>query len=203
MSNVVQKSGRTGRPPGFDQERVIEAARDLFWLKGLAGTSYEELTLATGLHRPSIHAAFGDKRGLFRAALARYLRDSASMVADALSRSTLAEAMDAFFAADLALFVVAGNGRGCYALGVAAEAGRSDPELAEIEGAAWRNLAGAISDRIERAPRREVPGGLDRALLTDLVLATHATVATRARAGESVDQLQARVTRFLRLFSDA
>ena len=179
----------------------MAAARDLFWANGLAATSYDELTAATGLHRPSIHAAFGDKRGLFAAALSRYLRDSAAMLAEALSRPTLAEAVLTFFASDLALFVTRAGGRGCYALGVAAEAGRGDPQLADLERSAWRSLNDAVAGRVARAADDELPAGLDQALTTDLILATHVALAARARAGEPPDRLQERVARFVGLFT--
>ena len=201
LSNNVQNTKRRGRPPGFDHDQVVAAARDLFWGKGLAATSYDELTAATGLHRPSIHAAFGDKRGLFAAALSRYLRDSAAMLAEALSRPTLAEAISTFFATDLALFITPAGGRGCYALGVAAEAGRDDPELAELERAAWRSLNEAVARRVAQAADDELPAGLDQALTTDVILATHVALAARTRAGEPADRLHERVARFVGLFT--
>lgn len=201
MSDAVQKSKRTGRPRGFVQEQVVTAARDLFWDKGLNATSYEDLTAATGLHRPSIHSAFGDKRGLFHAALSNYLSDSAEMLSSALSRPTLSEALSVFFETDLAVFLTAKTGRGCYALGVAAEAGRGDPELAMIERAAWQGLQDAIVSRLARAADDEIPFGLDRAVTADLILATHVALANRARAGESADELRARLARFIRMFT--
>lgn len=178
----------------------MAAARDLFWTKGLAATSYDDLASATGLHRPSIHAAFGDKRGLFAAALSRYLDDSTVILSEALSRPTLAEAVSAFFANDLALFVTSAGARGCYALGPAADAARDDPDLAKIEEAAWRELNKAVAGRVMRAADEELPVGLDKALTTDLILATHVTLATRARANEPADRLRTRAARFVALF---
>jgi len=200
LSDDVQKSRRTGRPRSFDPDEVVSAAQDLFWEEGLDGTSYEQLTEATGLHRPSLHGAFDDKRGLFVAALHRYLGDSAKLLSDALSRPTLANAMKAFFETDLKLFVTPDGGRGCYALGVAAEAGRNDPEIASVEREAWRRLNVAVANRVERAPDGELPAGLDRRMTTDLILATHVTLATRSRAGESPKLLRQRAVRFVALF---
>lgn len=45
----------------------------VFWKHGYEATSIRQLEEATGLHAPSIYAAFGDKEGLFAAALQRYL----------------------------------------------------------------------------------------------------------------------------------
>lgn len=43
-----------------------------FWRHGYAGTSIADLVEATGVNRYSLYASWGDKRGLFLAALARY-----------------------------------------------------------------------------------------------------------------------------------
>lgn len=46
----------------------------VFWSKGFAATSLEDLTAATGLNRPSLYAVFGNKAATFKAALDRFLR---------------------------------------------------------------------------------------------------------------------------------
>ncbi len=61
-----------GRPRGFTKHEVVLVTRDLFWQKGYAGTSLDDLTAATGLGRGSLYAAFGDKHALFMAALDSY-----------------------------------------------------------------------------------------------------------------------------------
>ena len=61
-----------GRHREFQLEEALDAALRMFWRKGYEGTSYADLTEATGLERPSLYAAFGNKEALFRRALARY-----------------------------------------------------------------------------------------------------------------------------------
>jgi len=60
------------RPRTFDEADVLERAVDLFREKGFEGTSIPELTERLGICRQSLYNAFGDKRGLFLAALERY-----------------------------------------------------------------------------------------------------------------------------------
>ena len=60
------------RPREFDQDKVLNALRDVFWENGYEGTSYADITKATGLQKGSLYAAFGDKRSLYQLALARY-----------------------------------------------------------------------------------------------------------------------------------
>jgi AcrR family transcriptional regulator len=56
----------------FDHDAVVDRAMLLFWRKGYGGTSIEDLEKATRLRRGSLYNAFGDKQGLFVAALKRY-----------------------------------------------------------------------------------------------------------------------------------
>jgi len=56
----------------FSEDIVLDAAMHLFWAKGYAGTSIQDLVDNTGLKPPSIYNAFGNKRGLFNVVLARY-----------------------------------------------------------------------------------------------------------------------------------
>ncbi len=44
----------------------------LFWRQGYEGTSLEDLTTALGIAKPSLYAAFGNKRSLFTKAVERY-----------------------------------------------------------------------------------------------------------------------------------
>lgn len=56
----------------FDEDKVLDALRDIFWEKGFEGTSYADIMKATGLKKGSLYAAFGDKRALYQKAIARY-----------------------------------------------------------------------------------------------------------------------------------
>ncbi len=57
----------------FDAEEVVEAAKQVFWERGYAGTAVDDLQAATGLSRSSLYLAFGTKRAVFDTALADYV----------------------------------------------------------------------------------------------------------------------------------
>ncbi|MHA7963922.1 TetR/AcrR family transcriptional regulator [Paenibacillus sp. CAU 1782] len=56
----------------FNVEKALEAAMEVFWEKGFEAASLSDLTTGMGIQRPSLYAAFGDKKELFEAALRRY-----------------------------------------------------------------------------------------------------------------------------------
>lgn len=68
------------RPIEFDREEVLRKAIGVFWQKGYSGTSIKNLVEATGLQPGSIYSAFGDKRGLFLAAIDVYFEDMKRMI---------------------------------------------------------------------------------------------------------------------------
>src|SRR5215472_16931180 len=61
-----------GRPRAYDPEEALAQARDAFWDGGYTGTSLDDLSDATGMNRPSLYGAFGDKRALYLETLDRY-----------------------------------------------------------------------------------------------------------------------------------
>ena len=60
------------RPRSFDDDAVIDAAMLAFWKGGYGETPIGALEEATGVKRISLYNAWGDKEGLFLAALDRY-----------------------------------------------------------------------------------------------------------------------------------
>jgi TetR/AcrR family transcriptional regulator, copper-responsive repressor len=67
---LSRKSARPrGRPRSFDSAATLVIIRHCFARRGYAGTSLDELASATGLARPSLYSAFGDKRAMYLSAL--------------------------------------------------------------------------------------------------------------------------------------
>lgn len=60
------------RPQEFDRSQILDKVMRVFWQRGYAGTSIQDLVDATGLGRSSLYNAFGSKRNLYEEALERY-----------------------------------------------------------------------------------------------------------------------------------
>src|SRR5215470_9458675 len=82
------KNGTLGRPRAFDADAALDRALKVFWRKGYEGASLSELTKAMGINRPSLYAAFGDKKALFRKALERYEKGPTGFIHEALAEPT-------------------------------------------------------------------------------------------------------------------
>ena len=83
-----------GRARTFDEGTVTRSALGAFWERGYPETAVPELEDATGLNRSSLYHTFGSKRGLFDAAVERYLDEVvrprlAPLLADHVARGAL------------------------------------------------------------------------------------------------------------------
>ena len=82
----------TGRPRGFDRDAALEAAMLLFWRKGFAAASMNDLCDAMGIRSPSLYAAFGSKEALYLEAIEHYVQTIGPPVWDKLAEGTTARA---------------------------------------------------------------------------------------------------------------
>jgi TetR/AcrR family transcriptional repressor of nem operon len=120
------------RPKEFDREEALERALGVFWEKGYEATSVGDLVEATGVQRQSLYDTFGDKHGLFRAALERYAQSRAAQLetleCEGAGGSPLARLRRVFRA------LTSGSGparRGCLVINSAVERGLTDEVVIE------------------------------------------------------------------------
>jgi AcrR family transcriptional regulator len=176
-----------GRPRSFDRETVLQAAGQRFRTHGFAATSLDELADATGLNRPSLYAAFGDKRALYLAALGRtegWLTQGFANLrkADLPLRAML----ERLFAFTIDVYLSGERGpSGCIALNTATAEAVTDPgiraALARILALEDREIEALLAQAGSKAPH--VQAALVAGILHSLSI--------RARAGESKDAMTA------------
>ncbi|ADP70791.1 regulatory protein TetR [Rhodomicrobium vannielii ATCC 17100] len=121
------------RPRAFDEEKVLEAAAACFWARGFAATSVRDLAGAMGITGASLYNAYGDKRGVFEAALYYYWNTGARarMAAIEAQTSGLA-AIEAFFAAGIERATADCERKGCLIVNSALDVAPHDPGLANV-----------------------------------------------------------------------
>lgn len=179
-----------GRHREYDPEHVLDAALRVFWQRGYEGTSYSDLTAATGVERPTLYAAFGNKEALFTKVLARYGEQYMGHVPAALALPTSREV-----AAHLLHGAVDVNTRyadhtGC--LGVSgALAGTDDTAPVRDALIAFRAAGETLlRERFELARREgDLPATARPAALAAYLMAVLHGMAVQARAGFSREVL--------------
>lgn len=187
-----------GRQREFDVDQALDAALCVFWRKGYEGASYTDLTQATGVERPALYSAFGNKEALFRRALERYYKHYLNFIPVALKLPTSREVAEHILRGAAELNTRYPDRTGC--LGIhGALAGSDDAEpirraLIDARGAGETLLR----ERFERAKEEgDLPETANSASLAVFVLAVLHGMAVQAKAGFSRDVLNAVVDQAL------
>jgi TetR/AcrR family transcriptional repressor of nem operon len=190
------------RPRQFDEAAVIAEARDVFWTRGYASTSLEDLTTATGLGKGSLYGAFGDKRGLFLRALDAFVADALG----AIRRDLQDPRRDAYdrLVRHIRAQVRAVTGdrelRGCMMAKCAAELAGTDETVertVERAYAEWRTL---LADCIDQAQRDgAIDADRDPQALATVVLSFLRGLEALHKGGARPAQLTAAADEFIEL----
>jgi len=181
-----------GRPREFDVDEALDAALRVFWCKGYEGTSYTDLTAATGVERPALYAAFGNKEALFLKALERYHERYLDFFPAALELPTSREVVAEVFRGAAALHTRFPEHTGCLGIN-GALAGSDDVEpiqRALIESRATTEVR--LRERFEQAQAEgDLPPTADPAVLAAFVCAVVNGMAVQGKAGRNREMLEA------------
>lgn len=140
-----------GRTRGFDEEKVLDAAIKVFWEKGYEATSLSDLTDRMGIQRPSIYAAFGDKKALFETALRRYTMSHAAEIRARLqSHASVKEAFRAFFESVVADAYTEKQSRGCFCINTMVELAPHDEKFEVLTREHQMYLSVIFQETLER-----------------------------------------------------
>jgi TetR/AcrR family transcriptional regulator, copper-responsive repressor len=176
---------RRGRPRSYEPETALGKALDLFRKQGFAATSLDDLSEATGMNRPSLYGAFGDKRELYIKSYQRYREEAgASMVEIFRQEMPVRQRLERIYAAALNIYLSGETGpRGCFTVVTAASEAVSDPEIRAMVLEGLADLDKAFASCFRRAKEKgELPDSADPAVLAQLASATIHTIAIRSRA---------------------
>jgi len=186
---------RRGRPRAYDPHVALARAAEVFWKAGYAGTSLDDLAAATGMNRPSLYAAFGDKRDLYLKTLEHYRDESRALARAALADDPrLRVLLQRFYDKALELYLEDGP-RGCYSIGTAATVAAVDEDVRAFLADSMRTTDGFLAHQIAKAKERgELAPDADPVALGYLATATLHTLAIRSRAGLPRKELDALVS---------
>ena len=180
------------RPRTFEVEEALEAALGVFWRKGFEGTSYADLVAATGVERPALYSAFGNKEALFLTALERYGSHYGNYVWEALNLETALAVATSVLEGAVELNTRFADRAGCFGIN-GALAGSDESEASRQALIKWRADGEAVlRDRFERAKREgDLSADADTAVLAAYILTVAHGMAVQAKAGFSREMLSA------------
>jgi AcrR family transcriptional regulator len=181
-----------GRPREFDRDAALDAAMLLFWRKGFAMTSMNDLCETMGIRSPSLYAAFASKEGLYLEALDHYVRTVGPPVWDRLAEGATARASveSLLQAATESLPKSRATPAGCMAA-LAAVGDEWPPAIATVVRKVRLKMLGNLRLRLEAAVAEgELPDSTNIDHLSRFYLSVFEGMAIQARDGASRTDLR-------------
>lgn len=180
-----------GRPKGFDRNETLDRAIQLFWRKGFADTSLQDLEAATGVNKSGLYSEFKDKSDIFTESVKRYA--STNGVLEILAQEPRGRG-------NLERFILSGQvckgQRGCFLA-------NSIREMAILPGKAKQQITehvGSVRKAvIENLRACNIKGDPDE--LADILLTYNSGLALRTNMGEiknARDQVQSFLDKILK-----
>lgn len=180
-----------GRPKQFDTDAAVEQAMQVFWRKGYAATTPNDLVEALGVGKGSFYNAFGSKHELFRQALRRYRDSQTAALLATLERpgpvkTRLREALTSLAEMDLA----DPDRRGCLAVNTTAERAGVDKEASDLVSRMLDSTEDAFRMLVREGQRTgEIAARRDSAALGSMLMNTVVGMRLVARVAEGPDRL--------------
>jgi AcrR family transcriptional regulator len=172
---------------------AIGQALALFRKGGFAATSLDDLSEVTGMNRPSLYGAFGDKRALYLKTYQRY-RDhyTATLLEIFKAEIDIRARLQRFFGAALEIYLTGEEPRGCFTVMTVASDAIADPDIRELVHRGFADVDDAFAWCFRTAIKRgEMPDSADVAALSQMASATLFSLSIRARAGVPRAELDA------------
>ena len=175
LSSSGRGTRRAGRPPrelaGEVDERILDAAQQVFLERGLGGASVDEIASRAGAGKPTIYARFPNKEALYTAVMMRMVEANLARVGlETISGSSLEQRLTNLACA-LLRWALAGDNVGLIRLAIA-EA-RRFPDFASTVSGMMRERANIAVGRLlleagrsEELGPKPAPGPERLALIT-------------------------------------
>ena len=188
---------KRGRPRAFDPDVVLETVLEMFWMRGFANTSLDDISAATGVSRPSLAATFGDKEALYLKAMERYRNGISDKLDEVLQCTgkdgTLRDIINRYF--DIMISSYTGETEECLGCAFMCTALNEAPRHESIMSV----LQGTIEEfdsRFERFFTKaqemgHIGSNQDPKVMSQMITSLTSSLAVRARAGASRTDLKA------------
>jgi AcrR family transcriptional regulator len=173
-----------GRPRKFETTSTLDRALEVFRAHGYSGTSLDDLSAATGLNRPSLYGAFGNKQALFEACVEHYWSQVGRRAVAALfATGALDRDLRALFAVFLDVVCASELGGCVVACALPADVSTDAAllrRLASIFDQSDQVVAARLAKAVEDG---QLPAGTRIDQLAKLLVSVIFAISLRARAG--------------------
>ena len=188
----------------FDRQVVVERAMLLFWQQGYGATSIRELKDAMGISSSSMYEVFGDKRGVFLAALAYFCQIERARIMDMAAQLATPQQfiVELFRSVENIVQTPSHTYSGSLVFNTMVEFGMRDADITSLMLAHYLDIAEIIADVLAQAQTAGTITSQDAPLhLSHTILTTLQGVATLKGIKPDFAYVDAITTSILRLLS--
>lgn len=180
-----------GRPREFDVDQALDQALEVFWRNGYEGASVADLTQAMGISPPSLYAAFGNKEGLFRKTLDRYVEKRTTFWQEAMQAPTAREMVERLLAGTVDFLSDECNPSGCLLVRGAMSCSEAADTIARELTARRAEGETILRDRLEQdRAKGALPPDLDPTDYARYIMTVLEGMSVRAAGGASRNELR-------------
>ncbi|QND44512.1 TetR/AcrR family transcriptional regulator (plasmid) [Rhizobium lusitanum] len=189
------------RPFEFDPDIAVDRAMEVFWQKGYAGTTPQDLLDAAGIGKGSFYNHFKSKRNMFELCLQRYRNSQSDALVEFLKQPVSARLRLKGALEQLIRFDLEGPIRkGCMAVNTAAELAASDEiALGIVQGMFNRTEAAFVQLIEEGQSSGEFRVDIDAASLASLLFTTVLGLRIAGLVADTPDRLRRAVDAAIRV----
>jgi AcrR family transcriptional regulator len=189
------------RPRSFDPDEALDLARDVFWQNGFQGTSLDDITAATGLAKPSLYAAFGDKNALFLKVLDRYHASIVANAERALNQGPSArDAIERWLTGFVPYCSGTKGIRGCLSVNTAADGISDQKDVRDRVERFNRKLEQLLGNRL-RADRAQFSDAFDPDAAAHTIMAIYLGLMIMAKDAPAAARVRATLNQALKLLA--
>eukprot|EP00439_Symbiodinium_sp_Y106_P087595 s1_g131.t1 len=178
---------KRGRPREFDEEEVAAAIMALFWRQGFAATSLDDLAATTGLNRPSLYRAFGNKNDMYIMCLEKFGERMSDLLRGAFESADSVEiALTHLYRDIIDVYYSETEGKmglGCLVFSNAVAEAPANEDVRRVVSDGLDEIEKSLRERFGRYAPKSDKEAVDAA--TELATSTFLGLGIRIRAGKS------------------
>jgi AcrR family transcriptional regulator len=189
-------------PPASTRDKIIQAAMELFWLKGYNSTSVADLLSRTQLNSGSLYHVFPSKQDVLIGVLETY-RDGIDAMLLEPAWGKVDDPIEKIFALlnlYRTLIVESGCTYGCPIGSLALELHEPDPKVRELLAQNFENWTAAV-ERCLEAAGKSLPRRTDKRALAQFVLTAMEGGVMQARTHRDIAYFDRAVTQLREHFN--
>ena len=183
--------GDMARPKHLDRDKALDAAKRLFWKRGYAGASADDLIKEMGIARQSLYDIFGSKRDLYLEALRSYNTGNVGALIQILREEKRPrEALRSILLAQ-ALLPQHEREMGCFNVNSISEFGLADPDVLGASAPSRMAANAAMVSLIDEGKRKgEFLSHLNSQAASNYIACVLAGLKISSRAGAGSEMLR-------------